>query len=395
MIDPLRFIRCRAWAGVLAGALALAGAATAATAAHAAHAAHAARADEFTVYIAPNGSDKADGSSPASAVRTLGRAQSLLAQARPSNGQKVLAVRFLPGVYRRAEVVWNFHAPGRRVLLAPAEEANGKFDVIIDGEGSSETRFFLLRLDGASNEPSPVATSLTIRGLHVRNYCEGISLGDWRGDTVITDNTIEGNLFTDIGSKHQTPTENVRGQLLPKGECAAALRLQRTARSVVRGNTFRRIENLPAEQTASGEYGPSLLHSIYIADHSTGNLIENNRFEQFTGSPVRIRAESDDNRILSNTFAQPVYAVPRNAHNQIYAISQWYCNEASAACRDKAQRGKTECPSVGTEIVGNRTIGDLGLYADQSQSKRATCVREGLPPGHGIEPRIQDNSASP
>jgi hypothetical protein len=355
----------------------------------------AAKTGEYAVYVSPNGSDKASGRSREEAVRSLERVQELLRQAKPSQDQKDFAVRFLPGVYRGIEVEWNFYSPGRRVLLAPADEgpAGGeRFQVVIDGTNSKQERFLTLRLKDAP--ASSVPTALTLRGLHIRNYCEGVSLGDFHATSDMTDNVVEGNLFTEIGSKYQAPTAKSKGKAVPEGECAAALRLQHASNGVVRKNIFRRIENLPAEETASGKYGPSLLHSIYIADHSTGNLIEDNRFEAFTGSPVRIRAESDHNRIVSNTFSSPVYAVARNDKNQIYAVSQWYCNDASEACRDKAARGKQECPSVGTEIVGNRLVGDLGVYADQSQSKRPTCVRQGLRSGEAIEPKLQGNSIS-
>lgn len=347
---------------------------------------------DIVLYLAPSGDDTRSAQSPAEAVRTLGRIQELLKARSLKETQRRIVVRFLPGTYRGLEVTWDFVAPGRSISFEPDDYQAGRFTVVIDGQGADVRHFFLLRLTEPPPDDAPVATAITIRGLHITNYCEGISFGDWKSRAAVSGNLVEGNRLTRIGSMFQTPTRQADGRVMPTGDCVAAIRLQRAVNNIIRGNVFEEIENLPARQTGSAKYGPTLLHAIYLANRSSGNLIEGNRFERFSGSPVRIRAESNDTRVVNNSFADPVFPARLKADYQIKAISQWYCNDAVPACRDKAEDGNTECPSLGIQIIGNRVVGPLDLYADESQSKKATCAA-GQARGTGsIEPRIEGNS---
>ena len=354
----------------------------------------AAQGGDVVLYVAPAGDDARSAQSPAEAVRTLGRIQDLLKARGFKEAERRIVVRFLPGTYRGLEVTWDFVAPGRSITFEPDDYQSGRFTVVMDGQNSDARRFFLLRLTESPPDDAPIATAITIRGLHITNYCEGISFGDWKSKAVVSGNLVEGNRLTRIGSMFQSPTRQADGRMMPTGDCVAAIRLQRAANNVIRGNVFEEIENLPAKQTASAKYGPLLLHAIYLANRSSGNLIEGNRFDRFSESPVRIRAESNDTRVVNNTFADPVFPARLKAGYQIKAISQWYCNEAVPACRDKADDGNTECPSLGTQIIGNRVVGPLDLYADESQSKNATCAAGQLRGTGSIEPRLEGNAVS-
>lgn len=347
---------------------------------------------DLTYYVAPSGNDALSGQSTAEAVRTLGRIQDLLKARVLKENERQIAVKFLPGTYRGLEVTWDFYQPGRTIVFEPQDYKPGKRTVVIDGQASDAEQFFLLRLTTPAPDAEPIATGIVVRGLSITNYCEAISLGDWKSKANVTGNLIEDNQFTRIGSKYQTAKVQDNGRKVPTGACVAAIRLQQASGNFVRRNTFQDIENLPASRTGVAKYGPLLLHSIYLSKNSSDNLIEANRFERFSGSPVRIRAQSDNNRIIDNSFAAPVYPAKVPDNYRIKAVSQWYCNDAVQVCKDRAEEGNAECPSVGTEIVGNQTQGDLELYADESQSKTATCTVRNARGASSTEPRLERNT---
>lgn len=346
-----------------------------------------------TVYVAANGSDARTGSSPSEALQTLDRVQELLRARQFKDGERRIAVHFLPGTYRGMEVVWDFYSPGRSIVFEPEGYRAGTQSVTIDGAGSRASHFFLLRLTAESPDDSPISTNIALRGFRVTNYCEGMSLGDWKSKANVAGNLIEDNVFDRIGSKYQTPSPQPDGRLVPSGSCVAAVRLQRASNNVVRNNSFTDIENLPQKDTGVGKYGPRLLHAIYISQSSVGNLIEGNRFERFTGTPVQVRAQSDATRVVGNTFAEPVYpSRPPEQNKRIRAVAQWYCNDAVPACLRKAEDGNNECPSLGLEIIGNQVGRGLDVYADESQSKNATCTLPRARSGHDSSPRIERNT---
>lgn len=347
---------------------------------------------DVTLYVAPNGDDGRSGASPAEAVRTLGRVQELLKARTLKDSERQIAVKFLPGRYSGLGVTWDYVAPGRTIVFEPQNYQRGKSSVVLDGQNGDAEQFFLLRVMTPTAGDETVNTGLVFRGLDLTNYCEGISFGDWKSKANVSGNVIEDNRFMRIGSKYQSPSVQSDGRKVPTGACVAAIRLQQASGNIVRANVFQDIENLPAKSTGVAKYGPLLLHSIYISKNSSDNLIEGNRFERFSGSPVRIRAQSDNNRIVDNTFDAPTYPgkVPPGYH--IKAISQWYCNDAVQICKERAEDGNTECPSTGIEIVGNRASRDLELYADESQSKKPTCAVRARGMAASIEPRLERNS---
>lgn len=353
---------------------------------------HAQPANALQYYVAPNGDDKADGLSRKSAVGSLGRVQELL-KALPANKvPKLVQINLLPGTYRGASVIWDYYVPGGDILIESVDRPGpGTHPAIFDAEGTSATSFFVLRLLEKSDRP--IRTGIAIRGVQISNYCEGISLGDWKSVATVTGNTVEGNVFTRIGSRFQSPTVQRDGKKKPTGDCVAAVRIQNAQDNLIRANTFRNIQNLPAKETGVAKYGPYLLHSIYLSSGASNNRIEKNSFDGFSGSPIRIRAQSDNTKVIDNRFSNPVYLDSRPSGYRINAVSQWYCNDQVEACKEKAKKGDVECPSIGTEIVGNQVDGDLNVYNDESQSKNAMCSL----PGHRAEasqPKLERNTGS-
>jgi len=342
------------------------------------------------IYMSPSGDDSRSGRSPAEAVKSLRRVQDMLKAGDVKPQGQGISVKLLPGVYAQQGLAWEHVLPGQQIVIEPAQQPArpGDFNVVIDGSKDPFGQFLVLRVAEAGRT---VETGIVVRGLHITNYCEGISLGDWKSKGKITGNVIENNRFTRIGSRYEVPSVNQGGKQLPEGACVAGVRIQNADRNLIRGNVFEKIENLPSSQTAARKYGPALLHAIYLSSGSSGNRIENNQFREFTGSPIRIRASSNDTVVSGNSFANPIYVGDTARRYRMSAVTQWYCNDAVKVCLDKAEDGHQECPSTGIEIARNRVGSGLDLYADDSQSKRATCPATGQLSAGQRAPRLIEN----
>jgi hypothetical protein len=315
------------------------------------------------IYISPTGDDAAAGTSPAKAVRTIARAQEVLKALDVRSGSQV-SIRYLPGRHFNQSVDWDYAREGVTVAIEPDDTVPSS--ATIDGSLNPGRNSYFLRLGYAGE--GTVRTGLTVRGLTVENYCEGISLGDWKTQGVTSGTTIDGNWFNRIGSAYQAAGPGAK----PDGNCVAGIRLQRAVGNTISNNRFTHIVNIDSRATLAAKYGPGLLHAIYISSQSSDNLVKGNSFSQFTGSPVRIRDRSNNIIVSQNSFSDPIYASVRSKR-VLYAISQWYCNEGSPACLTKAERGHLECPSENIQMTDNKLAGRLELYADESQSKRSTC----------------------
>lgn len=320
-------------------------------------------AEPLMIYVAPKGSDQAEGNTEKTAVASLDRVQELVAGR--AAGYEEVRVLFLPGTYRGMTVNWHTF-PGVWVKFMPARE-NGK--VIFDGRKGRSSVFFT----GAPPKPkrgqAPKPMKLEFRNLNIRYYCEAISLKSWV-DTERTaggsDNVVVGNVFEYIGSKY----DPVKRGKKPRGSCTAALRLQGVARNQVEGNTFRHIINLPIKETAAARYGPGHLHAIYIAHLSDDNKISANSFDDFSGDPIRIRDKSNRNRVTDNVFGSTSDGIKPGA---VHAVSQWYCNRNVKDCVEK-YKDRRECASDGLDVQNNRIEGkNVASYADRSQGP-ATCA---------------------
>ncbi|MFZ5548502.1 MAG: hypothetical protein ACOZJX_07400 [Pseudomonadota bacterium] len=342
---------------------------------------------EYAIFLSPDGSDEAIGTSASHPVRTLKRAEQLLRSA-PRGKSLSFAVRFLPGTYRGLTVDWDFDAQGQAMLFAPVAGA-GRGSVVIDGRGSNQTRLLTLRGPAAAGANDSWNACLTFRDLHIRNYCEAISIGDHKTTVNITGVVVEDNRFENIGSKHEDRPAPGDWEVRPVGACTAAIRLQSASGNIIRRNRFEHIENIAPELTLTKLYGPSHLHALYIAHGSSRNLIEYNQFDHFTGPAVRLRSRSDYNRIYRNEFSNGVNPPARRVKAPIYAVSQWYCASQVQQCVERERAGKAECPSIGTEIVENRASGQVPLYADESGAKALHC------PGRTDDTRLVGNVVLP
>ncbi len=316
-------------------------------------------AGKVEIFVAPQGADSNLGNSPAAAVSSLERAKSLASQALQAGARKI-QIELAAGVYQGQSVLWDIAAPGAQILVSGPTPGQG--DAVFDGETASGN-FWVVRLAEPSSQP--VETNLTISNITVRNYCEGISFGDYRSKALMRGNQLSNIWFDRIGTKYQSR------QVKTRGNCVAAVRLQRAIDTTLQGLRFTNIENLPQSQTEAKRYGPLALHAIYVADMSKGVTISDSVFERFTGSPIRIRNRSDDVSVARSQFREPLYV--KNAPDQrpytLYAISQWNCTTRNAACATKAD----ECPSRNLRLEDITVQGELKLYNDETQRGDPTC----------------------
>lgn len=318
------------------------------------------------VYIAVEGMDTATGTSPSQALRTLGRAKELVAEL-VSEGAKQIEVVIAPGKYEGESVVWDIAPSGAKIAVRGA----GVNDTVFDGHG---VQGGLLMLRYSVPVQRPVETNLTISDLSVENYCEGISFGDFRSKGIVANNRIINVSFKRIGTKYESPPP------VKRGNCVAAVRIQRAKNTVLQGLQFEKIENIPAEDTPLAKYGPLAMHAIYIADMSTDTVISDSIFDGFTGSPIRIRNRSDRTRVMRSTFRHPVYVKDGTIHRRytLAAISQWNCTVQNKACSRKAD----ECPSQGIFLKDIKLEGDLSIYDDETRMRGQPTCKDAAILGH-------------
>jgi hypothetical protein len=107
--------------------------------------------------------------------------------------------------------------------------------------------------------------------------------------------------------------------------------------SRIEDNVFSHLENGEVEGT---EYGPRLIHAVYLRDNSSGNTVRGNRFEHTSGDPVRVSNGSNDNRVVGNST--------KNTGVQAL-VSHWYST---------GDPNNVQAPSTGT-VIKNNELGSL------------------------------------
>jgi len=170
-------------------------------------------------------------------------------------------------------------------------------------------------------------TNYRISGLEITNYETAINLaGDRnRGERSNGGNEIRNNVFADIGQIARAGA----------GPSTAVIRLVNSDDNVIASNRFIHIVNLE---------GCALLHSIYVAHNSTGNLIEDNVFEDSCGDAIRFRDRSHSNTVKDNTFIDAWAKTP---------VSDWYCDSES---RGDCTKTTPECPSMNNVLDSNTVV---------------------------------------
>jgi hypothetical protein len=183
--------------------------------------------------------------------------------------------------------------------------------------------------------PSLNLLPVTVDGLRIGKYNSAISVAPtggsvYQGTKIIHGIRIENCEFNEIGNKY--------GQA--STPAFSAVGLTNAQDSLVANNTFSNIENA----TDAG-----LLHAIYVAHHSSRNIIENNTFSTSSGDVVRIRNRSNGTIVRNNKFVQPLRI------QDINAVSFWYDYSDTIAAN-------LECPSIDNSVLFNELINIDGAH---------------------------------
>lgn len=163
--------------------------------------------------------------------------------------------------------------------------------------------------------PGAGAIPLVISGLEIADYQTAISLnGDRsRRDGWVGGVQIRNNRFVRIGS----PGEN-------QSPSTAAVRLVNARSNQIVGNEFLTVRNA---RSCGG------LHSVYMAHMSSDNVIRNNSFVDGCGDTIKVRDQSNGNRVENNVFE-------RQEGNALMLDS--FCDKLS---RSDCTKAEGECPS--------------------------------------------------
>lgn len=272
-------------------------------------------AREKTIYVDLLGTDANEGYSKAEAVQTLQRAMSQAESM--ADDITSIKIEIAAGTYKAQR----FSAQGNeRIPITITAAAGAK--VIFDGAGEGGTWMTLRQRRGE-------LSGIKVSELEVTNYETAI---DMRGDREHLEHQVGGmeirhNRFRNIGNIARSGAQ----------PSTAAIRLVNSRHNVIVRNVFSGIRNTRS---------CGLLHAIYVAHHSSENLIENNYFSDSCGDPIRFRDESNQNVVRLNTFKDAWYKSP---------VSDWFCDGGT---RNDCTKKTPECPSVDNVLEANKVISE-------------------------------------
>jgi hypothetical protein len=169
-------------------------------------------------------------------------------------------------------------------------------------------------------------SSVTINNLKIRNYVTAISIEGDREDpsSFNAGNKIYNMYFDSIG------------QMVPGSPpSTAVIRFVNSRDNEILDNDFINIKNVE---------NCGLLHTIYLAHHSSNNLILRNKFTNLCGSPIRLRDDSNNNNAQQNIFSN----IQRDQ-----LMDQWFC--------DKTLRN--DCTKSRPELRSHSNIMDMKKIA--------------------------------
>jgi len=264
----------------------------------------------FQVFVSPDGDDKNSGLTAAEAILSLSRAQDILLDYQPQMPVEVIVAA---GTYNFQSVNWEF-TNDNEILFRASDE--NKTRPIFDGRGKTDTWF---TLSAQTGKPS----MLTFRHLRIENYNVGISFsGDrnhvGRGNS---HNTLDSMYFYRIGASFS-----------PKYVSYAAVRFVNSSYNEVKNSEF--VDILNPDDRAH------FIHAVYMAHHSSNNLVHNNNFSRINGDPIAVRDSANNNKIDNNIFEQTGTSA---------VFQDWYCQHGVDDCSKPTR----ECPSNSNELTNN------------------------------------------
>jgi hypothetical protein len=223
--------------------------------------------------------------------------------------EPVLNIDLTPGsiIHEKQATTWHYYNPNQQINL----NGNGAVVSGLRGKEQPTPGFFLSyrpAVGHGTTAGAPAKANFQMTGLTVRGYeSGGVELSPQReaGKSFKDDGglaaflsgaVIEGNRFEQLGSLN-TPYEKTTwsgeqrygvGGILARG----------VSGSRFNHNVFDGLENGEVRGTPNG---PLLIHAVYARDHSSGNQVVGNRFQNVSGDPVRFCNGSNDNRVTGNT----------------------------------------------------------------------------------------------
>lgn len=293
--------------------------------------------DDAVIYLSPSASANADGSTPEAGLGSL-QAAIDLAQKKFADGYREVTIHVKPGRYLGQQARTAGAGKGHRLVITSVHE-QGR--AVFDGEDKVDT---WLTIPGRVGEP----TNMVVSGLTITHYGTAITMNGSRDDlsNAVSHVEIRANFFDAIGQASKT-----QGQ-----PSTAVIRLVNGDDNQIVGNRFTHFRN--AESC-------SLLHALYVAHHSTGNLIKDNQFADGCGDAIRFRDTSSDNLVQDNRFDDAWSNAP---------ITDWYCDASS---RTDCTKRTGECPSVDNRLVGNQMAAhhapDKGMTAEFGPIQTTMC----------------------
>jgi hypothetical protein len=244
----------------------------------------------FTLYVAPDGSDSADGLTPSTPLKTLMGAQEALRVYKNQINQPV-EVRIKSGTYTGQEVLWDLIVPNQTISFIPSDFHFGKTFTgtrpVFDGKsvcskkapesagGGEFCRFFKIVTK------SSVPTRLRFYYLRIRYYTTtGIGLhnkGEGR-------NVVYGCRFEKIGNLY---FPNQRHGF-------TAIGISNSDHNIVKKNIFVDIRNKAKDVR--------FMHAVYLNVKSAHNRVRWNSTLRVSGDPMKVRHFSNNNVFEHNTL---------------------------------------------------------------------------------------------
>ena len=284
----------------------------------------------FCVYMSPAGDDDNPGTMD-SPLRSLQGVHDLLATVEPQSDITV-KIRSDIGPYENQTVRWEYCRRGANVFFEPYP------DSVFARFTGRETDAVFFTFENASSG----ATNLHFRRLSIGDYARGaiwfIGDGEEAG-RYNSNNSVIDCVFHDIGNQNCPE----------KAMCYGVVDVVNSRNNVIERCAFSNCGNAntrPSRASTEGNGSAETLAivCIYLAHHSSGNVVRRCTFENIKGDGIRIRDESNDNEIHHNDAVKTGW----NAF-----CSMWYrhplCTPGGAF---------TECPSVGNTLHDNIARGN-------------------------------------
>jgi hypothetical protein len=167
------------------------------------------------------------------------------------------------------------------------------------------------------------STNIVIHGFTVRGYGTAISIAGTRerpADGWNGGNKIYHMVFDDVGARGDAEAST------------AVVRFVNSRGGLIARNRFTNVYN---DQTCG------LIHAVYLAHHSSGNVVEDNNISTRCMDPFRVRDQSDNNTFRRNVV---IGKIPTALY------TEWFCK---TGCTKKSS---PECPSSGNAYA------DPGTY---------------------------------